>query len=140
MLQRISAVAMISGFAASFLVGVLVVLLGSFLVTVLGVSDEATLSELEGALFTDLPLVAVALIGALSSAFAAGYAAATTAPGDELLNALAVGVLLVAVSAAGYQYLRLDLYPLWYTIPAFVLTVPLSLVGGLVRRGPNIAA
>jgi hypothetical protein len=96
------------------------------------------LSDPGASLDTDPRIVALALFGALVSAFAAGYAAAWVAPGDELPNALAIGVLLVAISAASYDEPELGLYPSWYTISTLGFTVPSSLLGGLLRRGPAV--
>lgn len=136
MLHRISAIAMVSGFATNFVVSSLVTLLGAFVVDALGLSAELGSADLQESLATDAPLVAVILLAASGSAFAAGYAAAVAAPGDEAINALVLGLLLMGVNAAGYAYSGVDPYPLWYAIPAFAVTVPLSLFGGLVRRGP----
>ena len=136
MLRRISAMAIFSGFAASFLVGLLVTFLGTFAALGLGLAQDVALEDFAESVSFDPTLVSVSLVASLSSALAAGYVAAWTAPGDERENSLAIGILLVALGALFFEPFGLDQYPLWYTFSAFVFTIPLSVLGGILRRGP----
>ena len=76
--------------------------------------------------------VALGLIGALGTSFLSGGVAALRAKGQEMPNAIAVGVFVVLLSVALFIPLELDKYPLWYNVPAFLGTIPLAALGGLV--------
>ncbi len=74
------------------------------------------------------------LVNSLLSSAVSGYAAAVLAPTSELANAVAVGVVILALSALLYLPFDMGDLPLWYNIPAFLLTVPAAAVGGMARR------
>lgn len=76
--------------------------------------------------------VALNLLGALGTSFLSGMVAAARARGHELPNAIAVGVIVVLLSVALFVRMGLSAYPLWYNVPAFLGTIPLSFLGGLL--------
>ncbi|MBY0578865.1 MAG: hypothetical protein K2P57_07440 [Burkholderiales bacterium] len=90
------------------------------------------------------PLVAtptyiiLSLIGAFGSSLVAGWVSAHLAKRAEVANSLAVGGITVLLSAVLFFPLAMNKLPLSYNIPAFALTVPFSILGGLIRRKARV--
>lgn len=133
--RRISAIALLYGLAVGSFVGLLVTLAGTAVFAFSGAVPVSNVAEAGALVSQDPRFVAVALLGALAGAYAAGDLATTLTPGDELLHALVVGILMVATFAMLPRQILLGAYPAWYTLGVLVLTIPLSLMGGLHRRG-----
>lgn len=72
------------------------------------------------------------LLGAFLSSLVSGWAAARMTAGAEIVNSVAVGVVILLLSAAMFLPVGMNHYPLWYNIPAFGLTVPFTFLGGLI--------
>ena len=86
------------------------------------------------ALASSPTFVLISLVGAVGSALVAGWVTARMTIGAEVLNSVAVGVVIVLLSAVLFMPLGMNEWPLWYNVPAFALTVPFSLLGGVIRR------
>jgi len=120
---RISAKAIALGFAAGFAAGAIYSLVVGLVRLAMSSKD-----------LLDPAFVAVNLVGALGTSVVAGYVAARFAPGAEVENSVAVGAVVVLLSAIAYVPFGMDRYPAWYNIPAFLLTIPFCIVGGIIRR------
>jgi len=79
------------------------------------------------------------LASSLASSFAAGFVAARFAPGEELVNAGATGVILV-VGMARYTQPTLDAPLTGIDMLTLALAVPLAVAGGLLVRGREPSA
>jgi hypothetical protein len=139
MLWRFSAVAILYGLAAGSLVGVVITIVGTLAIGLPVLNEVASAADVGVWVTSDPRFVSVALLGALAAAFTAGDVAASLTPGDELPNALAVGCVVMVTHALLPHQLQIGAYPAWYTLAVVVLTLPLSLLGGLHRRGPATA-
>ncbi|MFN2520561.1 MAG: hypothetical protein ABR525_05905 [Candidatus Limnocylindria bacterium] len=64
-----------------------------------------------------------------------GYVAARLAPGEELRNAIAVG-LLSGVSGALQTIGATDGWPLWLVVAGPILAIPFAAFGGYLRMPP----
>lgn len=69
------------------------------------------------------------LVLSVAAALAGGYVAARFAPGEEVVNAAAAGVALVAIGTSGAGPIE---FPLWIDVVARILTIPSALAGGLL--------
>jgi hypothetical protein len=128
--------AILLGTVAAFLAGGVC----SVVAAALAMPSAAQLDPAVNPMMATTTLVAMSLAGAVISAFVAGWVAAQLARNAELLNAVAVGALLVLLSALFFLPLGMETFPLWYNVPAFALTIPFSLLGGLVRRWARYSA
>lgn len=135
MVGRVSAFAIYFSIVAS---SVMVLLTGALLGIFLGIASPGDLGWFLEPAATPVStgIALVLLAGALVAAFTAGYAAAALAPTAELVNAFAAGVLILVFNALGFRQLGLADLPLWCSVGALVASLPLSLVGGYLRRGP----
>ena len=64
-----------------------------------------------------------------------GYVAARLAPGEELRNAIAVGVLS-GLSGALQTIGTTDAGPVWFQVAGTILAVPFAAFGGYLRKPP----
>jgi hypothetical protein len=138
MIGRLSAVAIFLGLVANTLAGLLIGALGAVVLVLLSPSDLAWFGAPQAAP-PGTGVAVLIVVGALSGALVAGYAAARIAAGDELINAFAMGILLLILTAASYEEPWLHQIPLWCTIAIVALQLPLSLLGGYLQRGAAAA-
>ena len=112
---------LLAGFVASILWRLLAVLI---------------LAWLRGGLFDafDPAFVVLSLLGAAGSMVVCGWVAARLAKENEMQNSGAVGVLVVLLGAAVFVPGEYGQYPLWYNALIFLLTVPMSILGGALQR------
>jgi len=131
MFWRIYPLAIILGLAAGSGLAILVSLLG-LLVFSAGDAD-AYYAEHTG-------YQIIILASSTFSSFAAGWVTARFALGEELLNACATGILLLAFGFAGYLKPPVEPVPGWLNVLSFSLVLPLSVIGSLLYRGRSSAA
>jgi HAMP domain-containing protein len=134
MVGRVSAFAIYFSIVAS---SVMVLLTGALL----GIASPGDLGWFlePAATPTSTGIALILLAGALVAAFTAGYAAAALAPTAELVNAFAAGMLILVFNALGFRQLGLADLPLWCSVGALVASLPSSLAGGYLQRGPAAA-
>lgn len=130
MLRGVRVKAILVGIVAGFVAGAI----WSIAASVVLHPPVTQAGSVANALATDPTFVLISLIGAVGSALVAGWVAARMANGAEILNSVAVGVVVVLLSAMLFIPLGMNEWPLWYNVPAFALTVPFSLLGGVIRR------
>ena len=131
MIWRLYPFAILLGCAASTVVTIVLGVLGGVASAVAGLdlSDVTVFARID---------VAVALLFmAITSFVTGGYAAARLAPGEEVVNAIATGALLLA---AGYGGPQMAALPPWLRVSSIVLALPSALAGGLLYRGRRSAA
>lgn len=106
------------------------IILGLF--TIANNPDPASLQRIRESLGQSTDLVVLAFILGLAATALGGYVAARKAPRAELANALAVGILVTAVTL-----LRVALFGSRLELPISILgmalTPPVALIGGFLR-------
>ncbi len=96
------------------------------------------LKEMEGAFYTKQPFMAdstiliFSLIRSFICSLIAGFIAALIAK-ENTKSTLSLGILLLAVGIY-IQWIFWDNAPLWYHIPFLVLLIPMTILGGRLKR------
>ena len=81
---------------------------------------------------TDPAIAAIHLLRSFVTSIIAGYMAALVA-GEYRRSTLILGILLLVVGAA-VEYFAFALAPLWYHILFVIFLIPMTMLGGKLRR------
>jgi hypothetical protein len=122
------------GLVAGSIAGILLGLIGGIIAAASGVDllSPATFARVDIAAF----VVAVSIVTSVLT----GYIAARSSPGEELVNAIAAGsILLVVALCSGSEPLLASL-PSWARFSSAMASLPAAVVGGLFLRGLGSAA
>ncbi len=130
--ERLDFSAIVTGLVFSLVIAGLLAVLAGGAISAVWVGQGMTQAQIESRLNSDPGFLLVCLILSFGASFGAGFIAARRAGNDEMLNAGASGLALLVSSLIFYVPLGMGAFPLWYTLPAYLLTIPLSLLGGYV--------
>ena len=126
MIWRLYPIALLLGGFAASAVALFAAILAGFAAAAIGI-DVTNFESLRRP-----DVAAVVLLISIASFAVAGYIAARFAPGEELINAIAIGALLMVINHMESGELPI---PLWLRISSLLLAVPCALLGGYVYRG-----
>jgi hypothetical protein len=93
-------------------------------------AEKALVNGTELAL--DPAIAAIHLVRSFITSIIAGYMAALAA-GEYKRSTLILGILLVLVGVA-VEYMTLAIAPLWYHILFVIFLIPMTMLGGKLRR------
>jgi hypothetical protein len=123
---------------AGLLIGTLIAVTGAMLAFLPFLADAPDDASMEFLLRGDVQIGLLA--SSIASSLAAGYFAARFAPAEELLNASATGILMLAISLAEFDADAIDSLPEWLELLSIGLVLPLVLAGALIWRARTRSA
>ena len=111
---------------ASIAIGTIV----GVILALLGVSE----TEVDARLIQSYTFLIGSLIIGLGFTFLGGLVAARLAKAAKMMHSSAVGVIGLLLALVFYGPMDFGSYPLWYSLTAFILMIPIATFGGYVAK------